>query len=635
MRPARSLLREAAMPGTVPSKGRRALAAGAALLLSTAPVAGQDKPPETPRRAGGVVTTEEVQVLTLDVLALDKKDRPVFGLVAADFEVRVAGKVQAIEFFEPPREVATRATGSPKEGRSDSEERIAGTTTAFAPEGRAVRHVLVWVDLEQLPRQSILDTAEALHKTFEHAPSGRYSFATHFGRTSARIWDEDSIDALLLEADRMGAEVTENWVPGSSGIASARGADPLLQYESRKLFEEQLIAEHAVQAISAFLTFERRRTKTALQDLRETAERFSSSEGPRHLFFISEGFERVPGFNFLARLQAEEAASRGSTSSAAAGGRAGGGIPVIPGAPGSARDLGANRFAFDSVPLFEADDLDRWLAASGVIVHFIDPGSLGRGLPTAKDKYAFSSTLRQDDAKNLQETPLRYASDTGGLARVTTNDVGKALTDLLDATTATYRIGVRLQGVDPKKTYSVKVSTRKAGVSMLARSAFQPVARTTQAPTNLVADANRAVLTARVDEGRPGVARLARKPLPVVLEWKGKSTLSSNDPAKSFWKLDVKIPHEALAFRPEEDAMLASVQIAVEASALDGPLRDSFTDDWLLSYTGPEYKEARDREAVRTVTLQLPPGRWELRVSVHDALGDAFGQQTVRVEASR
>jgi hypothetical protein len=439
-------------------------------------------------------------------------------------------------------------------------------------------------------------------------------------------------------------------------MASARGADSPLQYESRKLYEKQLIddligAENAggdtrlaVQAISGYLAAERRRTRTALQDLRETAERFSALEGPRHLFFVSEGFERVPGFNFLAHLQAEEAArvrsagssAGGSTPSAAGRGRAGGGaFPAIPGTPGSARDLGAGRFAFDSGPLFEADDLARWLAASGVIVHFIDPGSLGRGLPSAEDKYAFNSTLRQDEAKNLQETPLRYASDTGGLSHILTNDIGAALTDLLGATTATYRIGVRLTGVDPKKTYSVKVSTRKAGVNMLARSAFKSAGPAPRAAAALAADAGRASLAAKVDERRPGAARLAKKPLPVVLDWKGRSTLSSKDPAKPFWKLDVKIPHEALTFRPEEDAMLASVQIAVEAVSLDGPLRDSFSDDWFLSYSGPEYKEARDQDAVRAVTLQLPPGRWELKVSVHDALGDAFGGATLRVEASR
>ncbi|MGZ6988553.1 MAG: hypothetical protein ACXVH0_06315, partial [Thermoanaerobaculia bacterium] len=474
-----------------------ALFLAAPLLAQTPPPAPAAPPNPTPRV--GVTATEEVAVLTLDVIAVDGRNRAVFGLVPADFEVRVAGKVQTIDFFEPPRESAGHADATSRDGRPDSEERIAGTTTPFEAKS-AVRHVLVWVDLEQLPRRSILDTAVALHKTFDHAPSGRYGFATHFGGTSSRIWDSDSVDALLLEADRMSAEVAENAegaavrVPGSQGMASARAADSPLQYESRKLWEKQLIddliaAENAsvdptayVQAIAAYLAAERRRTRTALQDLRETAERFSALEGPRHFFFVSEGFERVPGFNFLARLQAEEAAAGGSALSAAGRSRAGGrGFPAIPGMPGSARDLGANRFAFDSGQLFEADDLARWLAASGVILHFIDPGSLGRGLPSAEDTYAFNSTLRQDDAKNLQDTPLRYASDTGGLARLTTNDVSKALQDVLDATTATYRIGVRLQGVDPKKTYSVKVSTRKVGVNVLARSAFQPGPKKAQA----------------------------------------------------------------------------------------------------------------------------------------------------------
>src|SRR5450759_1352072 len=158
----------------------RRVRAGAALFLA-APLLAQTPPGATPAPTPrpGVTATEEVTVLTLDVLAVDGKNRPVFGLVPGDFEVRVAGKVQTIDFFEPPRERAARAATS-KEGRPDSEERIAGTTTPFEAKG-AVRHILVWVDLEQLPRRSILETAEALHKAFDHASSGRYSFATHFG----------------------------------------------------------------------------------------------------------------------------------------------------------------------------------------------------------------------------------------------------------------------------------------------------------------------------------------------------------------------------------------------------------------------------------------------------------------------
>jgi hypothetical protein len=627
---------------------------GAAPALAQAPSA--PTPAATPRP--GVVAAEEVTVLTLDVVAVDGKNRPVFGLVPTDFEVRVAGKIQTIDFFEPPRGGAPGVR--PGEGRPDSEERIAGTTTPFAP-GATVRHVLVWVDLEQLPRRSILDTAEALHKAFDHAPSGRYGIATHFGGVSARVWDADSVEAFLTEADGMSAEVATSSegavmkTPGAPRASGGRGADSPIQYEARKLYETQLIdeligAETAqgdmrmiIQAINDYLVGERRRVKTSVEDLRETAERLASLEGPRHLFYVSEGFEKVPGFNFLARLRAEESA-RVRTSGASAGsfgpptgGR--GGMPgtafaPVPGAAGTTQALGSGRFVFDPSPLYEADDLARWLAASGVTLHFLDPGGLGRELPSAADKYSFNSGLRRDDARNLQETPLRYATETGGLSRLSTNDVSGALAEFVDATSATYRIGVRLQGVDPKKTYTVRVGTRKAGVNMLARSAFKPAAGgKTSAAATLTEDARRAGAASRADDRRAGPARAAKKALPVTLEWKGRASTPSPDPAKPFWKLEVRIPHEELKFDTESDAFVASVKIAVNATAVEGAAHDTTTDDWFLSYSGDEYKEVRDTPAVRSVTLQLPPGKYDLTVSVNDALGGTYGQSTLRIDA--
>jgi VWFA-related protein len=639
------------MVPAVPSNVRSSLAALVALLLGVWPAAAQDKPPETRRKQGGVVATEEVQVLTLDVLALDKKGRPVFGLAAADFEVKVAGKVQTIEFFEPPGEPAVRATGASKEGRPDSEERIAGTTTPFEAKA-ATRHVLFYVDLEQLPKRTVYESANAIRTAMEHPAAGRYSLAANFGRVSSRVWDSDAPDAILAEADALAADASSGESAASrvstsgheSGVAAPVPSVAPSSYEDRAFLEKTLIddlvaAEEAkadtrwqVQAIVEYLGAERRRVKASVENLRETAERLAALEGPRHLVLLSEGLERMPGFNFLSRLRAEEEARLKS--------QAGGvgkslGTATPPWAPGADRAVGGGRFGFGANPLPEVDDLARWLAASGVIVHYLDPSPLGKDLTSAEDRFAFESGQRSEEAKNLQDTPLRYASETGGVTRLHTNDLSAALSDLLDATSSSYRIGMRLQGVDPKKTYSVKVTTRKAGLNVLARTAFKPASTARQTAAALFSEARRADSASRVDERRPGVARLARKPLPVVLEWKGLSTLRSTDPLKPFWKLDVKIPHEALTFRPEEDALLASVQIAVEAIALDGPLRDSFTDDWLLSYSGPEYKEVRDQEAVRTVTLQLPPGRWELNVSVRDALGEASGFATVRVEASR
>ncbi|MGZ6972047.1 MAG: hypothetical protein ACXVID_10315, partial [Thermoanaerobaculia bacterium] len=207
------------MVGTVPSRVRRALATAAVLLLPASQVAPQDKPPDTPQRQGGVVATEAVEVLTLDVLALDKKDRPVFGLAAADFEVRVAGKVQTIEFFEPPRRPTAPGAGAPKDGRPDSEERIAGTTTPFDAKS-ATRHVLFYVDLEQVPKRTIVASANAIRKALEHPAAGRYSLAANFVTVSSRVWDSDSPDAILAEADAMAADASS----GDSATSRTTGS---------------------------------------------------------------------------------------------------------------------------------------------------------------------------------------------------------------------------------------------------------------------------------------------------------------------------------------------------------------------------------------------------------------------------
>lgn len=632
----------------------RRIRAGAALLLSLPLLAhGQTPPPAAspaPTPRAGVTAAEEVAVLTLDVMAVDAKNRPVYGLVAGDFEVRVAGKVQTIDFFEPPREHAAL----PKEGRPDSEERIAGTTTPFDSKA-TVRHVLVWVDLEQLSHRSIVDTASALHAALDHAPAGRYGLVTHFGVPSARVWDADSVDAILAEADRMSLEIAES-TSGSAvrtrteTLSRPRGGDSPSQYEARKGYEKQLIDDMTStqqgggdtrlvsEAITDYLSAERRRVKASVDGLREVASRLAGLEGPRHLILMSEGFERIPGFDFLARLRAEQGA-RVRTASAAGppAGITGRGRllepPPFPGAPGAAASLGGGSYAFDSSPLFELDDLTKWFASSGVIVHFLDPGGLGREQPSAADRYSFESKLRAEDLKNLHETALGIASDTGGLSRIATNDAGGTLAEFLDAASATYRIGVRLAGVDPKKTYSVRVATRKAGVNMLARSAFRAPGPAPQAASALAADARRAGAEARAGERRPGAARAAKKPIALTLEWKGRATTASPDPAKPFWKLEVRIPHEDLRFETESDAFVASVRIAVEASAVEGPAHDSTADDWFLSYTGEEYKEVRDTAASRLVTLQLPPGRYDLSVSVNDVLGGTFGQATLRVDA--
>ncbi len=113
----------------------------AAALACPAAVRAQ-APPALPRVAGSV----ETSILEIDVIVNDRDGRPVAGLKAADFEVRIGGKPAAIaNFYErrpailpaaPPPEAPAAAPAGPSD-------------TAPAP-ARPPRHVVLFLDRLQL-----------------------------------------------------------------------------------------------------------------------------------------------------------------------------------------------------------------------------------------------------------------------------------------------------------------------------------------------------------------------------------------------------------------------------------------------------------------------------------------------------
>lgn len=272
---------------------RRALVLAISVLQGAAPLAAQERP----ARQGGVVTTVEVEILSLDVLALDQKDRPVLGLKQEDFEVKVAGKVQPFEFFEPPR-------GPSRRGGADSPEHFAGSLEPAKPDGRPLPHVLFFVDLEQLPKGAIRDAASAIQGAAgAFAGSARVGLVAQFGGAQALAWDTDSIEHVLPELEVLHDAALQS--SGSVAIQNAGSGAPTsgspLALEARLSLENMLIdnivaAERAggdpsgaYQALARYLTAETDRAKRAVENLRDVCGRFAPLEGSRHLVYVSQG----------------------------------------------------------------------------------------------------------------------------------------------------------------------------------------------------------------------------------------------------------------------------------------------------------------------------------------------------------
>jgi hypothetical protein len=588
-------------------------------------------PTPTPARQGQVVTRVDVDILELDVLVLGAGDKPVGGLTKDDFAVRIGGQPQPIEFFDAPASGRIPGISPPP-----AEEVVAGTTTPAGFTGRTAPHLLFFIDVEQLPVGAVRESAPAIESALRHLPLPvRLSVVSHYGRASTLVWDEESLDRVTAALESVAEEAAEQakdagvavrGVPGGTGGA---GGENALSYEGRQIAERQLLdaltsavdtyrttgdgrpLADAWRQIGEYVQEERGRDRDLIRALRGVCEEFAGLDGPKTVVLVSRGFERYPGFNLL--NAAQSAASAAQTGGVMANPRAGAALPGLP---------GSGVGGLSATPLPDYDDFVKWISASGITLHFLDP-SRGTDLVTAERGAGERFRDLSGERKNLQEAGTNLATVTGGLARLQPGDLRPSLVTFVNATSGAYRLGIRMADVDPRKSYKVDVRVARKGLRVLARSAYRPRLPASAAPAaTFEADSQR--LRAGVDERRPGSARRAAKTIGLEVAWKGKSSALSSA-GKNLYKLDVLIPYDDLRFLPEEETMAASARITVVADSAEGKGRESFSEDLFFSMTGKEYSDAAGTRAERTLTLTLLPGRWNLSVSVTDLLESRSG----------
>ncbi|MGE5347486.1 MAG: hypothetical protein ACM3JH_16150 [Acidithiobacillales bacterium] len=548
--------------------------------------------------------------------------------------MKIAGTLQPIEFFDPPTPL--RAAGTPP---AASPEVVPGTTALVGPDTRPVSHILFFVDLEQLPLGAIHQTAPALREAAGHVPApARLSVASNYGGASTLVWEEDVLDQIKAAVDSLETAADEEARDNAGlGTQSRHGSVPVTgesprNYERRRTLEMTLIdnltyalnqpdpnvVAAAWRDINDYVASERVRVREMLKGLRGICEEFARLDGRKALVLVSRGFERAPGFNFL---NAVEVAVKGITQPGAVGIQP---RAAMPGLPGSTLQR------VSAVPLPEYDDFVRWIAASGITLHFLDPSS---ATDVVGADVSSSQRFRPlaDERRNLEDSGANLAAVTGGMARFEPGALAPALATFLDASSGTYRLGIRMTDVDPRRSYKVSVSVKRSGVRALARSAYRPKLPGSSGPA-AVAEADRQRIRSGADERRPGAARRVAKPIGLAVAWKGKSSALPGG-GKNLYKLDVLIPYDDLQFLPEEDSMVASARIAVVAESAEGKGRERFSEDLFLSMTGKEYSDAAGAQATKTLTLTLLPGRWHLSVSVTDLLESRSGVARATVVA--
>lgn len=573
------------MTGELSSRPRQALALG--LLLGLAPaVPGQQG---TPPSAEVTTFPASTELVSVDVLALDKQGKPMEGLTAADFTLEEDGRPQTISSFEAVslRESAPSAglrsrvsTNDPAEKRPQrsfvivfDEVNLSPTTVGAAR--KAVKEFLegglgdgdivtivpsgggAWWT-ERLPegREALLAVADRLESKFRPDTS------------VARISDFEALQIYYGRDAQILSQVLRRYY--ENGVLQEYDNSPEARRSTAELDISpgaQLVKARATEVYQAYTE----RVKRTLGTFERVAEALRQARGRKSVLFVSEGFVHdgtQPAFREVLR---------------------------------AARDANAAFYFVDARGL---------LGAAGA------PGAPGAGADQGR------LVLEQDTLSTLanprrdSEGAESVAADTGGFSIRNTNNLADGMRNVAQQSRAYYLLGytptnTRRDG----KFRKIEVRVSRPGLSLRARRGYYaPEDKDPPAP-------RRDELDSRVRAALDAPLGVAGIPLRLVAHGLGPLA-----PGKSAALLVAEVDLSAVELRPGKDQVRRGVleTYAVVSSRRTG---ENLPQEKLVELSLPPDAYAQVRASGLPIfrEFQLLPGEYQARFVVRDRQSGRVG----------
>lgn len=270
---------------------------------------------------------------------------------------------------------------------------------------------------------------------------------------------------------------------------------------------------------------------------------------------------------------------------------------------------------------------------ANVVVYAVDP----RGLTLLGDEAITIASLSDDphvdygttrgfqnELLMAQESLISLAEQTGGLAVVRNNDIAGGLTRIEHDTSRYYVLGYTadLAG-SPGKFRTIEVKVRRPGLKVRARQGYVPADLKSAARRHHEVKAGTS----------PALVAALTNPVPVgdvpIRVWaapfKGTGKLHSIAVA-------VEIAGTALKYQSRDDRFYEDLELSIVAADPDGKVRGADRRTMNLKLR-PETHQKVLAGGVRLLSrLDVPPGRYQLRVGVHESNGGAVGTVPIDVE---
>jgi VWFA-related protein len=527
----------------------------------------------------------KVELITVDVVVVDKSGQPVSGLTQDDFVVEEDGRPQRIVSFEAVRDLAAPPAPPPTAARVASNE-------AAAP--RLARAFAIVLDDLGLELADVVEARRAVTAFLEHSvqDGDEVTLATTSGDAwwSARI--PDGRDDLLAVAGRLRSRVANAsntsdyvsdyeafWIENRSDFAAAPIMGRVIKRwtDNRICFERDPACGDMVKSRARAVDAQRsQRTRATLETVRRALVSLGPVRGRKSLLLFSRGFIED-------------------------------GSPQIRNLVAASRETNTAVFFVDARGLTTMlSDSARSASAAGQP----DVTELGR-------MHFEEGTLGAAGAVSL-------ADETGGFSIRNTNDLAAGAERVAAESRVFYMLGFEApKGKKPGEWRKLRVEVKREGLKVRSRRGYTVRAEATPPAKSVPTEEGTRTLPPAVETALDNAHELDGIPLRAVtyvLEPRGKDT--------THVLIAAEFDATHLVFQGAGKSRAARVEVTAGAT-----LRDSgktLYSDERVEVRVPEGETPGWRSVARE--FDLPAGVAQARLVVRDAASAAMGAVAQRFE---
>jgi VWFA-related protein len=320
--------------------------------------------------------------------------------------------------------------------------------------------------------------------------------------------------------------------------------------------------------------------RTTLDTLRNVAEWFGSVRGRRKaILFVSEGIDYD-----IYDIISQTGSNHQSASTV---------LDATRDAIGAATRSNVAIYGIDPRGLTDLGD------ESIEIGSFPDDTSLGIGQGSLQNELRLS----QDSLRTLSE-------ETGGFAVVNRNDFSTAFQRIVEDNSSYYVLAYYPPDPRPGRTHKIDVRLTRPGLTVRARKAYLTPKKVDPPKTTGNSPAT------------PELREALDSPLPVSgLTMHVFAAPFKGAPPNASVLFGVELRGRDMKVDPNSKILLS--YIAIDAT---GKVRGGNTDSLTLTNLKPESKARIEQSGLRMLNrLDLPPGKYQLRIAAHDSAGGNVG----------